>query len=544
MLSRESKITLPTFTVLERAVTYARVSGDDRLKDGRNLAGQSEMCREYAHDKGYTIVEELAEDDRGASGYEIDLPQLNKIRHMARNHKFDVLIVREMDRLSRNLAKQLIVEEELRRYGVRIEYVLAEYQDTPEGRLNKYIRATIAEYEREKISERMTRGRQKAVKEGNVIVHRKPPFGYRVVQEEKKAIFEINNDEAAIVRLIFHWYVVDGESIYLIKQRLVKNNVSTPSGTGEWSTATVHRILKTETYCGTWHYGKKKNNRPNDPEHWIGVSVPAIVDRETWELAHVRLEENKVNSRRNLKHEYLLSKRVVCQCGYKMSGRCGHNKYRYYYCPSGRLDHSSHSCTLPHFRADKVDAVVWDWVKSIFIDDDDKLEERLKNIQSTQKRDNQPLLEHIRIAEEQIAENEKRLDRLVGLYLDGSFAQEALIDHKSRIEQTLKALEVERSKMLKQLQHQTLTDQQINSITHLASKVKVGLVKADQDFAARRKLIELLDVRATLKVEDNQKIVYAHCYLGDDNLPIELHNNCKVNWSKRVAWQAAITNRT
>jgi site-specific DNA recombinase len=49
-----------------RAVTYARVSGADRGRDGRNLAGQAEMCREYAQAKGYSVVAELAEDDRGA----------------------------------------------------------------------------------------------------------------------------------------------------------------------------------------------------------------------------------------------------------------------------------------------------------------------------------------------------------------------------------------------------------------------------------------------------------------------------------------------
>ena len=32
----------------KRAVLNARVSGDDRGNDGRNLAGQLDMCREYA----------------------------------------------------------------------------------------------------------------------------------------------------------------------------------------------------------------------------------------------------------------------------------------------------------------------------------------------------------------------------------------------------------------------------------------------------------------------------------------------------------------
>mgnify|MGYP001552472036 CR=1 FL=1 len=69
--------------------------------------------------------------DRGASGASFERPELNTALDMARAAGFEVLVVREIDRLSRNLAKQLIVEEELKRNGVQIEYVLVEYADTP-----------------------------------------------------------------------------------------------------------------------------------------------------------------------------------------------------------------------------------------------------------------------------------------------------------------------------------------------------------------------------------------------------------------------------
>ena len=120
----------------KRAVLYARVSRDDRDKDGRNLNGQLEMCREYAQSHGWRVVAELAEDDRGASGASFELPQLNRVREMAREGEFNILVVREIDRLSRSLAKQLIVEEELKRHGVQIAYVLGIYPDTPEGNFN------------------------------------------------------------------------------------------------------------------------------------------------------------------------------------------------------------------------------------------------------------------------------------------------------------------------------------------------------------------------------------------------------------------------
>jgi site-specific DNA recombinase len=133
----------------KRAILYARASYGDRDTDGRNLASQLEMARNYAWQKGYTTVGGMAEDDKGASGASFELPKLREVLAMAEAGDFDVLILREIDRLSRSLAKQLVVEEALRRAGAEIDYVLGDYPDMPEGRLNKPLRATIAEYERE-----------------------------------------------------------------------------------------------------------------------------------------------------------------------------------------------------------------------------------------------------------------------------------------------------------------------------------------------------------------------------------------------------------
>jgi hypothetical protein len=43
----------------------------------------------------------------------------------------------------------------------------------------------------------------------------------------------------------------------------------------------------------------------------------------------------------------------------------------------------------------------------------------------------------------------------------------------------------------------------------------------DKGFESRRRIIDELDVWATLTVEDGQKVVYARCMLGDEALSIE-----------------------
>ena len=90
------------------------------------------MCQEYAEDNGYTILHEFQED-KYSSGADFDLPQLNKVRQLARDRAFDVLIVREIDRLARDAEKVMRVTRTLLENEVRIEFVSREYGDDWRG---------------------------------------------------------------------------------------------------------------------------------------------------------------------------------------------------------------------------------------------------------------------------------------------------------------------------------------------------------------------------------------------------------------------------
>lgn len=525
----------------KRAVLYARVSGDDRGNDGRNLAGQLEMCREYALQNGWVVLAELAEDDRGASGASFELPELNQVREMAHNSEFDILVVREIDRLSRNLAKQLIVEEELKRSGVQIEYALGEYPDTPEGRLNKHIRATIAEYEREKINERMIRGRRLKARAGNVIVHGHPPYGYKVEEVDGKMMLVVHEPEAKVVRSIFTWYVHGDESgkplsIKAIARKLegipTKQDL-TGSGTktrgyGKWASASVHGILKNETYAGVWRYGKNHGKRVQRPaEYQITVEVPAIVSREDWQGAQDRRQENKRQAKGRRKFYYMLRGRVTCgECGGTMYGHShvdlkSGKPYSYYQCRSlSRPDrYPDHTCTTMRFRADHVDTAVWDWIRSL-LTEPHELMEQLMARREKQEVENAPLRERLKVVDDLQADNRRQLERLIDLYLTSEFSKEVLVDRKQRLESTIEALAKERNNLLAHLEARALTAEQIQSIQDFSTKVRKGFIAADADdqFETRRKIMAEMDVRVILTIEDNEKVGYASCILGEEVL--------------------------
>jgi len=533
----------------KRTVLYARVSGDDRGNDGRNLISQLDMCRDYAKQQGYVIAAELAEDDRGASGAEIDLPQLNHIRKMAAAGEIDVLTVRELDRLSRNMVKQLIVEDELKRAGVTIEYVIGAYPDTPEGNLMKHVRATVAEYEREKITERMMRGRRLRVRMGNVVVHGRPPYGYRLADVDGKRALVIDETEAHVVQLIFVWYTIgDGDdgplSMYAIAKRLTQLGVPSradddpkiakQSEYGRWNRTSVRNILRREAYAGTWHYGKVAQNGTkrvyNPREKWIPLEVPAIVSREIWDLAQKQIKENSSNSLRNLKHPYLMRRRLTCgTCGAKINAQSASSArggYAYYYCPAHlHMDSYVRECNQKqYFRVDLVDTVVWQWVRSLLAYPE-RLAEGLRAEQSERQEANQPLRDRLAVIDHLLADNLQQLDRLLKLYLTGNFPEEVLLEHRRRLETTVDGLQGERGGLIAQLETQALTDEQIANIVKFAEKVAQGLEKADQDLDIRRRLIELFDVRAILTVEDGKQIAYVRCMVDEAVLPVAFTNS-------------------
>src|SRR5262249_12698601 len=143
---------------------------------GYGLQSQDVDCDQHAATLGATIVARWDDDE---SGKDWDLPGLNTMLDAAARGEFDVLIVPEHDRLARGRVKQGLIEQELARHGVRVAY--ARYQidlTTAEGRLQSNIMADLAEYEREKIAFRTSRGRRSKAQRGIVVGIGPAPYGF------------------------------------------------------------------------------------------------------------------------------------------------------------------------------------------------------------------------------------------------------------------------------------------------------------------------------------------------------------------------------
>jgi DNA invertase Pin-like site-specific DNA recombinase len=145
-----------------KAAIYARVS---TLNHGQDPQLQLREVREYCDRRGWTIAGEYV--DVGISGSKEKRPELDKLLADARRRRFDAVVVYRYDRFARSLRHLVNALEEFRSLG--IEFVsIHEGVDTstPNGRLIFGIFASIAEFERELIRDRVKAGLRNARAKG------------------------------------------------------------------------------------------------------------------------------------------------------------------------------------------------------------------------------------------------------------------------------------------------------------------------------------------------------------------------------------------
>lgn len=275
-------------------------------------------------------------------------------------------------------------------------------------------------------------------------------------------------------------------------------------GHGEWYYNTVLQYLRKELFKGTWYYGKRGNPR----EEWIPVDVPSVVSEELWNAAQSQSSKNKSEKKTNVKYQYLMRGRLRCSCGYTMIARSlQQGRYLYYGCTARDKGHSLHRCDSPYFPARDVDGTFWNSIAELLKNPKAMLK-GMRQEQQEREKAVEPLRERLRVTEHLIEEKQERLERLLDLYLDGAFEKSALGEKQAEIRATIAQLQGARESLEKQVAGQTISDHQIETIEEFAAKVNTGLIKAENDFQQRRKLIELLDVRGTLSVEDGKKVAY------------------------------------
>lgn len=376
---------------MKAVAIYARVSSE-RQKEQETIASQTAALLEHAASRSWTVPNEWRFLDEGYSGANLVRPGLDSLRDRLAEGQIDTVLVLSPDRLSRKYAYQILLTEEFHRHGAEIVFIKSPPATTPEERLLAQVQGMIAEYERAQIIERTRRGKRHRAKQGSVNVLSGAPYGYRYVKKSdgSNAYYEVVEAEAAVVRMVYQQYTVQHLSIGAITRSLNEQAVATRTGESRWERSTVWAMLRNPAYIGKACFGKTERkarqritrplrqrggyskrcgaNQERPRQEWIEISVPALLDEATFELAQERLEDNKKFSQRRTIEPSLLQSMLVCErCGYglyRSSARTSKQKLYYYRClGSDAWRHLKHGvCECQPVRQDYLDGVVWDEV--------------------------------------------------------------------------------------------------------------------------------------------------------------------------------------
>ena len=325
---REGRVSL-------RCAAYARYSTDKQRPV--SLEDQIRKCREFAQAQGWQFLESEIYSDQAISGATDARPGLNQLLEAARSRtrSFDVILVDDTSRLSRDLESSLRICKRLKFDGVRVVYV-SQGIDTESEQFEVLV-ATHGIVDSLYISElakKVHRGMEGRALQGLHTGGR--CFGYRSVPIEDSTQrdnfgrpkivgvrLEIDLEQAAIVRRIFMDYAAGG-SMKDIAKRSNREGVPSPGPyRGQrhpsWSHSAISVMLRNDRYRGMaiWNRTRKVRDpqtgrriqRPRPPSEWRLVELPElrIVSDELWD---------KVQAQRALQAAFSGSRAGLCSRSY------------------------------------------------------------------------------------------------------------------------------------------------------------------------------------------------------------------------------------
>ncbi len=328
---------------LYRVSTLGQVEKDD-------IPMQKKSCREFAEQQGWVIVKEFTE--KGISGYKVsanDRDAIQNIRSDALAGKFDILLVFMFDRLGRRDDETPFVVEWFCRNNIQVWSVMEGQQqmDSHVDKLMNYIRYWQASGESEKTSIR-TKTRMGQLTQEGFYTGGAVPFGYCTVSKgrlnkrnQPVLDLEINEQESAIVELIFRKYADEGFGAIRISKYLHEHGITGRNGKGFPNTS-INRMIKNPIYTGILRNGDSQS----EP-----IDSLRIIDDALFQRAQYVMQE-RINPHGeiplNCKSKALLVGKVYCaHCGNILTlTTSGRKKYR----PDGTVEREARARYQCHYN--------------------------------------------------------------------------------------------------------------------------------------------------------------------------------------------------
>ena len=500
---------------------YARVSTETQEKQ-QTIHSQLAELRKYAAEHDLAISEEFIDD--GYSGTLLARPGLDALRDQSRQRGVEAVLCLSPDRLSRSLVHLGILLEEFEKDGTKVVFTNQQIDDTAEGKLLLQIQGAVGEYERAKILDRTRRGKHHKARNG-AMIGGAAPYGCTYVRTTgtTPARWELNQAEAAVMREVYRLFVEKELTLHALVREVNALGIRTRNGLNLWSRSALHRILTSETYIGTAHLFKtypaeperhrkatpyRKNPKTTrghrDRSEWVAVTVPAIVDRETYDRAQRVLQQNEhLAARNNTRHPYLLRGLVKCgTCGRPYVGTA-HNDYFYYVC--SRRPARSADCSSRYVCTDRSEPVAWETIRRL-LDNPELILEQFDKRTTSHKASRERAQAKSTKLERQLKDTDTEEMRVVRLYREEKIDAALLEAQLQEVREKREALKRHIDALAPSLDTPELTDNTQRAIRAFTANLRRGLDNAT--FEEKQRVLRLLIDRIEINPDAQSGTIY------------------------------------
>ena len=310
-----------------RAAGYARVSTEEQAREGYGLDAQRTAIDAYCKAHGWQLVDVFV--DAGVSGSsQRGRVALAQLLAAAEAKGFERVVFWKLDRLSRSLRDVLDLSERFEKYGVQIVSIQEGIDaGTATGRMYRNILGTMAEFERETITERIVHGLAEKARQGELLGP--IPLGYLRGDDGDILIDEAT---AELIRQAFERYATGRYS--LRDMAAWSREVGLRSKNRKpLDRMAMGKILRNVSYTGVVAHHRRRGGGVVAEAAHPPIVTTALFDRVRQTLT-ARHRDSSTNPRPFGRSPYALSATAVCgECGAPLSGGTGgKNATRYMRC--------------------------------------------------------------------------------------------------------------------------------------------------------------------------------------------------------------------
>lgn len=418
--------------------------------DKQDYQRQVDDLQLVADENGFLVPEELifgeyitGRDDTTKN----DRLSIKRCRKAATDKKFDVLLVAEVSRLSRDDVSGRVYVRQFSNLGIPIYFGDKKKWtiDPNTGKKNNDFINQVGRYFEgaaeylKSMKTQIASGRRKSLRNNNLVFGH-VPFGYKKRggrDKNHKNELVIDEETAPIVKEIFRMYA---ESEATLKS--VALLITAKYGVRKTVSGIQQILSRSEYYTGEYTvYMKDPDDKEMEPDAFT-ITFEPLIEKELFDIAKVKREANKAGKNPYPKQQiHPLSRLIKCPfCGHSFSPRARsgdkpgeknriiNGKVALSWICMTRINNAGECDSHINLNDEKLETLVWDFIKKELLDfanlENGNRVERIEQLEEkVAEAKNQ-----IALSEEAITKTEKIVNRAYQAYINApdDLADEAL----------------------------------------------------------------------------------------------------------------------